>query len=512
MNERILVVDDERGLRDGCRRVLVPEGYLVESADSGDAAWEMVQTIPYDLLLIDVMMPGMSGLDLLSRALQHDPDLVCIVITGFATLETAVDATKRGAFDFLRKPFSPDELVNLVRKGLEKRRLSLEAQRLRHEREQNLLALATEQSRLRTVINAMGDGVLVVNLGGTIVLHNPAAIRLADFRQFPEIGASVQDCLADSSLVDRIQVELSGSPQGRSLVSQETSVGQLTVLASIAPVRDERGQLLGAVVLLRDISRLKELDRLKSEFVSLVSHELKAPLGAIQGYLDTILAGYAASPEKQRYWLERSRERTSACLELIQDLLDISRMETRKVQRLVEPLAIAEPVAEVIALLKGQADASKITVTSDLPASLPLVEGSREELTHLFANLVSNGIKYNRQGGQLTISGRREAAYLRVNVTDTGVGIPTEEIPNLFQDFYRIQSPATRGVTGTGLGLAIVKRIVEAHHGRVTVESRPGVGSTFSVYLPVPIAPTPIGGQTNANQTAQNAETAHPAD
>lgn len=498
MNERILVVDDERGLREGCKHVLVPEGYLVESADSGAGGWELVKTIPYDLLLIDVMMPGMSGLDLLSRVLQHDPDLICIVITGFATLETAVDATKRGAFDFLRKPFSPDELVNLVRKGLEKRRLSVEARRLREERERNLLALAAEQSRLRTVINAMGDGVLVVNLEGTLVLYNPAAVRLADFRRFPAVGAKVQDCLADSSLVERIQVELSGSPPERSLISQETPVGQLTVLASIAPVRDERGQLLGAVVLLRDISRLKELDRLKSEFVSLVSHELKAPLGAIQGYLDSILAGYAKDPEKERRWLERSRERTLACLALIQDLLDLSRMETRKVQRQVEPLAVSEPVSEAVALLKSQADASQITVINDLPSDLPRIEGSREELTRLFTNLVSNGIKYNQQGGRVTIGSHREGAYLRIDVTDTGIGIPAEEIPNLFQDFYRVKTPETRRIAGTGLGLAIVKRIAEAHQGRVAVNSQSGVGSTFTVYLPIPIAPTPIGGQTNA--------------
>jgi two-component system phosphate regulon sensor histidine kinase PhoR len=499
VDERILVVDDERGLREGCKRVLVPEGYLVESAESGEEGWGMVQTIPYDLLLVDVKMPGMSGLELLSRVLQFNPDIVCIIITGYATLETAVEATKLGAFDFLRKPFSPDELVNLVRKGLEKRRLSVEAQRLRDEREQSLLALATEQSRLRTVINAMSDGVMVVNRECTLVLHNPAALRLAEFRVFPSVGCAIGDCLADPSLLERIREEMAGQPDERALISQETQAGQLTVLASIAPVRDERGHLLGAVVLLRDITRQKELDRLKSEFVSLVSHELKAPLSAIQGYLDTILSGYATNPEQERHWLERSQERAGACLALIQDLLDISRMETRKVHRQVELLAVTEPVAEAVAVLKGQADASQITITIDLPASLSRIQGSREELTRLFTNLVSNGIKYNRKGGRVAINGRNEGLYLKVAVADTGIGIPAEELPNLFQDFYRVKSPETRKVTGTGLGLAIVKRIAEAHQGRVTVESQSGAGSVFTVYLPIPTTPIPIGGQTNVN-------------
>src|SRR4030042_1449018 len=153
-------------------------------------------------------MQGMTGLDLLPRVLQHDGEIVCIIVTGYATLETAVAATKLGAFDFLRKPFTPDELATLVRKGLEKRRLSLEARRLREEREQSLLALATEQSRLRTVVNAMSDGVLVANREGTLVLYNPAALRLAAFRQLPTVGCAMEACLSDEGLLARIREEM----------------------------------------------------------------------------------------------------------------------------------------------------------------------------------------------------------------------------------------------------------------------------------------------------------------
>ena len=487
MNERILVVDDERGLREGCKRVLVPEGYLVESAESGEEAWQLVQTKPYDLLLIDIKMQGMSGLDLLPSVLQRDGDIVCIIVTGYATLETAVEATKLGAFDFLRKPFTPDELTSLVRKGLEKRKLSLEAKRLREEREQSLLALAAEQSRLRTVINAMSDGVLVANREGTLVLYNPAALRLAAFRQLPSVGCAMEACLSDQGLLARIREEMEAAPAERAYISQETQVGDLSVLASIAPVRDERGRLMGAVILLRDITRLKELDRLKSEFVSLVSHELKAPISTIQSYLETILAGYGSDPEKTRQWLERARERSAAALALIQDLLDISRMESRQVDRQVELLSVADVVLEAAALLKPQADARGLTVKLDLPAGLPRVYGSREELSRLFTNLLSNAIKYNRERGRITVAGAADSAYLTVAVEDTGIGMPADALPRLFSDFYRVKTPETRSITGTGLGLAIVKRIAEAHQGRVTVESTQGKGSTFTVSLPLPV-------------------------
>ena len=126
-------------------------------------------------------------------------------------------------------------------------------------------------------------------------------------------------------------------------------------------------------------------------------------------------------------------------------------------------------------------------MTVHLPADLPRVYGSREELARLVTNLLSNAIKYNRDHGSITVAAGAESAYLNLAVTDTGIGIPAEALPRLFSDFYRVKTPETRSITGTGLGLAIVKRIAEAHQGRVTVESIPGKGSTFSVYLPLPV-------------------------
>ncbi len=487
MNARILVVDDERGLREGCRRVLTPEGYLVESAESGEDAWRLVQAVPYDLLLIDIKMQGMSGLDLLPLVVAYDPEIVSIIVTGYATLETAVAATKLGAFDFLRKPFTPDELTTLVRKGLEKRRLSLEARRLRQESERSLLALAAEQSRLRTVVNAMSDGVLVANREGVLALHNPAALRLASFNQMPTAGCPLGECLADESLLARIREELESAPAERAFISQETTVGDLTVLASIAPIRDEGGGMLGAVVLLRDITRQKELDRLKSEFVSLVSHELKAPISTIAASLDAILAGYGDDPVRARKWLERARERAGASLDLIQDLLDLSRLESRRVERQVERLNLGVVIAEVVEQMRPEAEAAGLSMTLDLPAGLPWIDGSREELSHLFTNLVSNAIKYNRPGGSIEVAAEADGAWLHATVRDTGIGMPAEALPRLFTDFYRVKTPETRLITGTGLGLAIVKRIAEAHQGRVTVMSQPGTGSDFMVWLPVPV-------------------------
>src|SRR5208283_1655140 len=170
----ILVVDDERGIREGCRRVLSPEGYTVETAADGEEGLEKVRSKPFDLLLVDLMMPRMGGLDMMEQVKAYDPEIIMIVITGFATVETAVDAMKHGAYDYVPKPFTPDQLLAVVNRGLETRRLRLQAEQLMEERDRKLLEVANETSKLHTIINSLADGILVFNREKQLALWNPA--------------------------------------------------------------------------------------------------------------------------------------------------------------------------------------------------------------------------------------------------------------------------------------------------------------------------------------------------
>lgn len=477
---RVLVIDDEPGMREGCRRALAAAGYQVGTAADGEEAWRLVQAGGWDLALVDIRMPGIGGIELLERIQRFDPDIVCIVISGFATLDTAMQAARRGAYDILAKPFTSDDLLLTVQRGMEHRALVLEARRLREERERDLLLLAEERSRLRTVLDCLADGVLVSNRDGRLALFNPAALQLLGLTQVPAIGTAVGGLLGEGRLAELI----AAGPRD-AIVAREVPIGERTLLASVAPVVDESGQVLGTVTLLRDITAAKTLDKLKSQFVSMTSHELRTPLAAVQTYLDTLLEGFAGDlAEEQRAIIERCSQRVGALVSLVDDLLDVSRLESGRVERQIVVLDVAQVVGEVIELLRAAAEERGVALHADIPAALPALEMDREDLVRVLTNLVGNAIKYNRPQGRVTVRARDEGYYLRIEVEDTGLGIPREALPQLFSEFFRVKRPETAGITGTGLGLAIVKRTVEYYKGRVEVASELGVGSTFTVYLP----------------------------
>ena len=482
---RILVIDDEPGMREGCRRTLAAAGYQVDVAADGDEGWRRIQEGGWDLALVDIRMPGLSGIDLLERIRGHDPDVVCVVITGYATLEAAIEATKRGAYNLLPKPFTTDDLLLVVRQAMERRRLVLEARRLREERERDLLLLAEEQSRLRTVLDSLADGVLVANREGRLALFNPAALHLLGLRQAPAIGAPVGDLLADAALAGLIASGPQDAAGRPATVAREVARDGLTLLASVAPIADRAGVRLGTVTLLRDVTAAKALDQLKSQFVSMTSHELRTPLAAVQTYVGTLLEGFAGElTPQQRAILSRCSERLDALVSLVDDLLDMSRLESGRMERQIVALDVASVVPEVLELLAPQAQERELCVHNLVGAGLPTVEMDREDLVRVLTNLVSNAIKYNRPGGSVTVRARDAGYYLCLEVADTGIGIPAEALPHLFSEFYRVKRREASRVPGTGLGLAIVKRIVEYYHGRVEVESELDQGSTFTVYLP----------------------------
>lgn len=483
----VIIVDDERGMREGCRRILAPYAATIDTATTGEEALATITPGRYDLALIDIKMPGMSGLELLTELRERDPDLVCIVITGYATLETAVDATKKGAYDFLPKPFSPEEMLSKVFKAVERRHLQVEAKRLREERERRLLEVSAEKSRLHTIINCMHDGVIVTNRDGERVLYNPAALRLLGNGP----GSRTEDAAPSHSVLDNLFADVLSEGFSFDMLAREfeTDDGR-TIMANVAPVRDEQGEKLGAVAVLRDITELKASDRAKSQLVSLVSHELRAPLAAIEGYLGLVLDGRVADdPAEERAMLERSRLRAQALLNLIDDLLDISRIEAGQVAKAFEPLHLREVCNEILGLQRAQAASREVTVLNEIPIDLPPIRADREDMMRVFTNLITNAIKYNRKGGTVQLRGCVEGPWLRIDVADTGVGIAPAHVERIFEDFFRAKRPETREVTGTGLGLPIAKRVVESYHGSIVVTSALGEGSTFTVRLPLAARP-----------------------
>jgi signal transduction histidine kinase len=485
---RILIVDDEPPIRTACAKILSEQGAWVETAEDGLAGLEKARAQEFDLALIDLKMPQMDGMQLLEHLNQLDPDLVKIVITGFATLDTAIEAVQKGAYDYLPKPFTPGEMRTRVRRGVEKRALLREAKRLREERERNLLELTTEKSRTQTIIQCMGDGLLVTNRDRQVVLCNPAARRLLRIKRPLQGGEPLGNVAGCPEFLDLVEGTMT-LKEGQEMSSREIAPAFPSgpvLMANCAPVKDEKGQIIGVVTVLRDITELKALDKAKSTFVSLVAHEVQAPLAAIEGYLDIILDGGAGeNSEKTRKILDRCRERTGGLLALIQDLLAISRMQSGRIAREKEKLRLSDVLKEVVELMKGEALERGLEIAAEIPEDLPPISANREDLTRVFTNLMDNAIKYNPAGGRVFLRAKAVDAFLQVEVQDTGIGIPPEEKDKIFDEFYRVKNKDTKGIGGTGLGLSIAKKILEAHNGHLEVESQLHEGSTFRVLLPI---------------------------
>jgi two-component system, OmpR family, phosphate regulon sensor histidine kinase PhoR len=432
-------------------------------------------------------------MEVLEQSLQIVPDLLVIVITGYATVESAVEAMKRGAYDFVPKPFTPDQLRIVVKRALERRALQKEAAFLRQEREKSLRDIATEKSKIKTIMNSMGDGVLVCDQDGSIVLTNPATNRMLRLSGDDLLGKLLTEAHLPPELADAILKSLKTRESTFTSISQELSLGaeeEVHLRAHTAPVRNDVGEIMGAVTVFQDISYLKELDKMKSEFIAMVTHELRAPIAAVEQQLTVILNKMAGEvTEKQEQLLSRAKERTRGLLDLIKDLLDLSKIEAGKMVQYKEPLSLQEVIQRVVDLMRAEAEHKKIDLHFSASPEIPLIHADRNSMEEIFTNLISNAIKYTPEQGKVWIALGEEKGFVKASVSDTGIGIEEKDLSRIFDKFYRVKTTETRQIVGTGLGLSIVKSIVAAHLGSISVESKVGAGTTFTVLLPKESAP-----------------------
>lgn len=484
---RVLVVDDEPGMREGCRKILESEGYLVETAEDGLQGLDLFERHgDFEIVLADLNMPRMGGLELIRKLREIDPDVIIFVITAYATIETAVQATQSGAYGYIPKPFTPDELLMPLQHGLEKRALTIEARRLREERERRLLEVALERSKSRTIISCMTDGVLVVNRDRQMVLRNAAMMQIMP--QCTAVPLSLPiDQLGCSDLGAVLDEVLSGAT-GPTIASRELVLDGGVYMANVSPVLEPSGETTGAVVVLRDITALKKLDEAKSMFISMVAHEVKSPLAAVENYLTVILNGLVDSnPAKKRQMLERCLLRLGALRTMVSELINITAIETGKFTIRRSPVDVREVVGAALDACKDRAEGKETALFLDAAPDVDEVKvmADRDSLLIILTNLIDNAIKYTPAHGHVNVSLSQDGVFVRMAVKDNGVGMTPEDKARVFDEFFRAKNSFTAEVPGTGLGLSLVKKLVEMHQGSVAVESRPGEGSTFAVNLPI---------------------------
>ena len=482
---KVLVVDDEKVVRDGCRRVLTGKGYEVLTVENGQEAMDTLAEKPVDIILLDLKMPVMSGEEVLEKTCAQYPDIPVIIITGHGTVDTAVECMKKGAYDFITKPFQIDQFLLTVNRATEKRTLEQKARQFQEENIRNLYDLNLEKSRLKTIINCMANGVMVNNRNLEVVLHNPALMRLLEISEKIENPIPIKQIINDESLISTLRQIQSDEISQKEFISQEIKAGKNVLRAISAPALGPDNEVVGTVTVLEDITAFKQLDEMKSDFVNMVAHELRSPLTAIRQQNSVVLEGLAGPlQEKQEEFLSRGIKKIDTLLELINDLLDIAKIEAGKHVQHQVPVDVGKIIEDTVALMETKAKEQNITLTYSCQNMKP-VHADPKSLEEIFSNLITNAINYSLDSGQVFVTAQCLGEYMEIKVKDTGVGIPPEELLKIFDKFYRVKHPKTRQVMGTGLGLAIVKGIVETHHGTIDVESVLDKGTTFRILLPV---------------------------
>ena len=364
------------------------------------------------------------------------------------------------------------------------------------QREQNGV-LATLNHRFESVLNAANDGIAMLDRKGHFVLINRRFGELLGGRPEALLHHTVGEApplLLErlARLSSRLAAMLPGDVQDERGVAEEIialdGTDQRFLQFYTAPVQGEDGQeTIGRILVLRDVTRERELDKMKTDFISVVSHELRTPLTSIKGYTDLLLSGATGEvSELQAEFLGIIQSSTTRLSNLINDILDISRIESGSIQIKHEPIDYRRIVSDTLRLMKAAADEKQISMDASLPESIPPVRGDTDKVTQVLANLVSNAIKYTPLGGwvkvSLEVTGETSVTTC---VADSGIGVADEDQPKLFQKFFRADNTSTREAGGTGLGLVIAKTIIELLGGAIWVESEPGRGSRFSFTLPL---------------------------
>ncbi|MHC1698218.1 MAG: two-component system histidine kinase PnpS [Geobacteraceae bacterium] len=348
--------------------------------------------------------------------------------------------------------------------------------------ESQLERISAEKNRLDTILRGMGEGVIVTNDSGIVTLANPAFRALFSLDQSC-IGKALIEIARQPSLNNALKKVLNSREELLEemvmLVPEEKNI-----LTHWVPLLEE-SKLIGTVAVFHDITDLKMLEKIRKDFVANVSHELRTPVSVIKGYAETILSeGQNLPPEKLVQFIEVIHSHAERLAHLISDLLTLSRIESGAIPLEPVPVSILSAVNRVTHLLEQKALSKQVSLTkTDALATLPDIQADPDKLEQILINLLDNAIKFTPAGGTVTVDAADLGDRVRIDVKDSGIGIPSKDIPRIFERFYRVDTARSRELGGTGLGLSIVKHIVQAHGGSVAVESTPGAGSIFSFTL-----------------------------
>lgn len=470
--EWLLVVEDDEYLREEIMRVLIRHtSYQADAAASGEAALGMAAAKRYDVLITDVRMPGIDGIELLDRLKKDQPALASIVITAFADEEATIRALRLGANDYIRKPFSIRDLINAIDR-------QVAVLRLRRE---------TERSRkfLEGVVRSVDAGVLAIDEHGKVATANDSALEILGLEHGDAVGKDVEELLdsAGSEALSGLLEEL-GTKKARVLEREFTlrHAGlPLTYRVSATSVKTGDGHSIGTVLLFSDVSQVVQAEKLRAwkDLARTVAHEIKNPLTPIKLSAQQLLTAKDTGPEAldSQFGIAISNIIKNA------DRLDTLAREFSRFGRLpepkMEPLDANDVLGEALAAYRDTARHAGVELLAQFSKKLPKISGDHEGLLRMAANLISNAIDAMPGGGKLSVSTSiRDDGMVQLGFADKGTGIAEEVRDRLFLPYV------TSKPGGTGLGLVVVKEVVNQHDGEISVDSQPDRGTTITIALP----------------------------
>ena len=341
--------------------------------------------------------------------------------------------------------------------------------------------LASEQERLVAVLEHLADALLIADGQGRVRLLNPAAARLFGVEEAGALGRPLSYVVRDHRIVALWErCRESGEEQAEPL--EGGRLGENRFLQVIVTPLEGLAEPAATLLILQDLTRIRRLETVRRDFISNISHELRTPLTSLKALVETLRDGAMDDPPAARHFLTRMEEEVDALAQMVEELLELSRIESGQVPLRLRPTPVETIVRPPVERLRLQAERKGLRLTTDLPPDLPLVLADAQRMQRVIGNLVHNAIKFTPQGG-VEVGASLQGEEVVITVRDSGVGIPAEVLPRIFERFYKADRARSGG--GTGLGLAIAKHLVLAHNGRIWAESREGEGSAFHVALPV---------------------------
>ncbi len=355
------------------------------------------------------------------------------------------------------------------------------AERLSH----NIKEISYQKSKVEAVINNMSDGVIALGGKGHLIQINPAAQKLLENLEMkaPSPGGSGFNLLRG----------LIGSEAWRRFIRQQQALTvEITrekppciLQLKLAPFKEEQGRLDGTLMVLHDVTGERELTRRQQEFVADVSHELRTPLSTVKSYIETLLDGAAEDPAVRDRFLKVLEQETERMVSLVKDLLALSQLDYSQVEWHKTEIDVKALALEVVEQYRQKAALELPDIKLSIPADLPPAYVDRGKMVQVFSNVLNNAVRYTPPWGNIEISANQDGDMLKVLIADTGVGIPPEDLPRVFERFYRVEKNRSRDYGGTGLGLPITRKLVEAHGGVIWLESAPGKGTRVWFTIPV---------------------------